>query len=145
MLCEALGSSPLDFPWCGVTLPKVSAVRSRWFAFLAVFLWATAGALATDRCACDDVASSCEHAGKACAQDDCCSDCFKPAASAVIAEDVVALAPQAKPQVFLPAYAGGSAGVRLRSYDAVIRFEKTALFVPLRPPALRAGTMCLRL
>ena len=104
MLCEALGSAPLDFPWCGVTLPKVSAVRSRWFAFLAVFLWATAGALATDRCACDDVASSCEHAGKACAQDDGCSDCFKPAASAVIAEDVVALAPQAKPQVFLPAY-----------------------------------------
>ena len=125
-------------------LNRVSAVRSRWFAFLAVFLWATAGALASDQCACEEAASSCEHAGKACAQADDCSDCFKPAASAIVVEELVALAPQAKSQLFLPTYIGASEGVRLRCPTAVVYFQRSALFVPLRPPALRAGTMCLR-
>lgn len=141
---RAWGSAPLDFPGCGVILATVSAVRSRWFAFLAVFLWATAGALASDQCACEEAASSCEHAGKACAQADDCSDCFKPAASAIVVEELVALAPQAKSQLFLPPYVGASEGVRLRCPAAVVHFQRSALFVPLRPPALSAGTMCLR-
>jgi hypothetical protein len=126
------------------SLARVTAIRSRWFAFLAVFLWATAGALAVDRCACEDLASSCEHAGKACAQADDCSDCIKPVSSAVLVQELVALAPQAKSQLFLPSCVGVSEGVRLRWPAEVVHFQRSALFVPLRPPALRAGTICLR-
>lgn len=120
----------------------VSLFRANWVAFLATFLWASVGAFAGDRCVCDDLMASCEHAGTACAQEDDCSDCFKSAP--LLADEVVGLVPPANPQVFLPPYAGMSQGVRLFSPDALICFEMTGSFRPLRPPALRVGTMCLR-
>lgn len=84
-------ASSLVFLQSEDSLQVVSLVRANWVASLAAFLWALVGAFAGDRWVCDDLMASCEHAGIACAQEDDCSDCFKSAASSILADEVVGL------------------------------------------------------
>lgn len=119
------------------------AVRSRLFACLALFLWASSGLLASDACVCPEE-SSCEHAGKACTRPDDCSDCVSPASAVALADEPLALADLVKVSArkpFQPEFHVYS--VRRISSCAAETFRLSASDV-LRPPALRAGTMCLR-
>ncbi len=138
-------SQSLDFFGPGTTFTEVKAVRSNLFAVLAVLLWATAGALAADHCACDAETAACEHAGKPCAQPDDCTDCFKPAAAIVFTEESVALAPQLKAQAFVPYLSGGIPVICARIFVQLAFFQATVPTYLDRPPAFRAGTMSLRI
>ena len=139
---KGLGS--LDFAQAALKLKAVAAARSRFFACFALLLWATVGALAIEHCACDEATADCEHAGQACAQPDDCSDCLVPSAPVALDDSPIALLPPAKvlSEVCLVpvliAYVDRGA-VEL----AEPTFSSPSL--PSRPPALRAGTMCLRI
>jgi hypothetical protein len=122
----------------------VPVARSRLFACLALLLWATVGLLAEEHCVCADVASACEHAGQACAEPDDCSDCLVPHHGDSLME---------APLAFLPPLKGVVCLVRV---SAPLTFAPRLAAVPnasafssalstYRPPALRAGTMSLRL
>jgi hypothetical protein len=122
----------------------VVAVRSRFFACLAFFLLATVGVVAVEHCACDDVTADCEHAGEVCAQPDDCSDCLVPSDPAALVDAPVALLPPANVLVAealrVPVFAYGER-------CAVESVRPNFISVPFtcRPPALSAGTMCLRI
>jgi hypothetical protein len=124
-------------------MKAVVAVRSRFFACLAFFLLATVGVVAVEHCHCDDVTADCEHAGEVCAQPDDCSDCLVPSDPAALVDAPVALLPPANVLVALAlrvqvfAYSQRCAGESVRPNFISIPFT-------CRPPALRAGTMCLR-
>ena len=124
-------------------MEAVAAARSRLFACLALLLLATVGVLAADHCACDDVSADCEHAGQACAQPDDCSDCLVPSDPAALADAMVALLPPANVLVgaplLVPVFAYGE-----RCAVETARPIFIARSFACRPPALRAGTMCLR-
>jgi hypothetical protein len=127
----------LDFAQAARSIMVVFATRSRLFACLALLLWATVGVLAVEHCSCEEVTADCEHAGEACALPDDCSDCLVPSAP-------VALLP--------PANVLSEVGVMLVFFSYVTR-SAVELAEPLfsspsqpsRPPAFRAGTMCLRI
>jgi hypothetical protein len=122
----------------------VPKVRSQWFAVLAVLLLMTVGALAADRCHCDEPAVACEHAGQACAAPDDCSDCVTPSAEeaslhvsllpAPTAKSVPTPSLDARPVLFVrpvqPAQCGGSFVEHLPVRQASV--------------ALRPGALCLR-
>ena len=119
------------------------AARSSLFACLALLLWATVGVLAADHCACDDVSADCEHAGQACAQPDDCSDCLAPSNSVALADAPETLLPPANVLVgaplLVPVFAYGE--------QCAVKSDRpvfNARSLTGRPPALRAGTMCLR-
>ena len=124
-------------------MEAVAAARSRLFACLAFLLWATVGVLAVEHCHCDDVTADCEHAGQACAQPDDCSDCLVPSDPAALADAMVALLPPANVLVgaplLVPVFAYGE-----RCAVETARPIFISRSFACRPPALRAGTMCLR-
>ena len=124
-------------------MEAVAAARSRLFACLALLLLATVGVLAADHCACDDVSADCEHAGQACAQPDDCSDCLVPSAPAALVDATVALLPSANVLVgtplMVPVFAYGERCAV--ETDRPIFISRS---FACRSPALRAGTMCLR-
>jgi hypothetical protein len=124
-------------------MKAVLAARYSLFACLALLLWATVGVLAADNCACDDVSADCEHAGQACAQPDDCSDCLVPSNSVALADSPEVLLPLANVLVsaplLTPVFAYGE-----QSPVETDRPIFIALSFACRPPALRAGTMCLR-
>jgi len=118
--------------------------RSRFFACLAFLLLASVSVLAHDHCPCEDVASACEHAGQACAEPADCSDCLVPNHEVALVE---------APLFSLPAVKGAACLVRV---SEPLTFVERLAAVPdalsfslalsaYRPPALRAGTMSLRL
>jgi hypothetical protein len=121
----------------------VAAARSRLFACLALLLLATVGVFAVEHCACDDVSADCEHAGQACAQPDDCSDCLVPSDPAALVDATVALLPPANVLVgaplLVPVFAYGERYAAETARPIFISRSFTC-----RPPALRAGTMCLR-
>ena len=133
----------LDFAQVVRNMSGVPAARSRLFACLAFLLWATVGVLAVEHCHCDDVTADCEHAGEACAQPDDCSDCLVPSGPAALTDATVALLPPANVLVAVvllaPIFAYGE-----RCAVETARPIFIARSFACRPPALRAGTMCLR-
>ena len=137
------GLVSLDFGLAARTLNVVVAARSRLFACLALLLLATVGVFAVEHCACDDVSADCEHAGEVCAQPDDCSDCLVPSGLAALADSTAALLPPANAMVaaplLVPVFAYGEACPVERVRPVFI-----ARSFACRPPALRAGTMCLR-
>jgi hypothetical protein len=104
---------------------------------------ATVGVLAADHCACDDVSADCEHAGQACAQPDDCSDCLAPSNSVALADAPVALLPPANVLVCIPLLAPVFAYGERCTVESVRPIFVYVSFT-CRPPAFRAGTMCLR-
>ena len=137
------GLASLDFGQAARNMKAVALARSRFFACLALLLLATVGVLAADHCACDDVSADCEHAGQACAQPDDCSDCLVPSDPAALADAMVALLPPANVLVgaplLVPVFAYGE-----RCAVETARPIFISRSFACRPPALRAGTMCLR-
>ena len=123
---------------------SVASARSRFFACLAFLLWAMVGVLAVEHCACDDVSSACEHAGQACTQPDDCSDCLVPSAPAALADEPMGLLPLANVSLGVPSLVPLFVYVErqaLVTVSPVFSFSRSAS----RPPALRAGTLCLRI
>jgi hypothetical protein len=122
----------------------VAIARSRFFACLALLLLATVGVVAVKHCHCDEVTADCEHAGEACAQPDDCSDCHVSVTPVALEDSAVALFPPAKVLSelclvpVLVAYVERGA-VELAEPSFI------SLSLPSRPPAFRAGTMCLRI
>jgi hypothetical protein len=139
---EILGS--LDFARAARNLMSVAPARSRLFACLAFLLWATVSVVAGEHCACDDVSSACEHAGEACARPDDCSDCFVPSSPVALADEPVALLPSVKIWLGATLLASLFAYVDRPDLATVLPIFSTSLS-PCRPPALSAGTMCLRI
>ena len=137
------GLASLDFGQAARNLKAVALARSRLFACLALLLLATAGVFAVEHCHCDDVTADCEHAGEACAQPDDCSDCLVPSDPAALADAMVALLPPANVLVgaplLVPVFAYGE-----RCAVETARPIFISRSFACRPPALRAGTMCLR-
>ena len=133
----------LDFAQVVRNMSGVPAARSRLFACLALFLLATVGVFAVEHCACDDVSADCEHAGEVCAQPDDCSDCLVPSGLAALAESPAALIPPANVMVgaplLVPVFAYGEQCAAETARPVFISRSFAC-----RPPALRAGTMCLR-
>ena len=125
-------------------MTSVAFARSRLFACLAFFLWSTVGVLAVEHCACKDVSSACEHAGEACVQPDDCSDCLVPASPSALADEPVALLPSANIWLSAPLLVPLFACVE-RPALATIRPIFRSSCSACRPPALSAGTMCLRI
>jgi hypothetical protein len=137
------GLASLDFGLAARNLIGVVAARSRLFACLALFLLATVGVFAVEHCACDDVSADCEHAGEVCAQPDDCSDCLVPSGLAALADSPAALIPPANVLVgaplLVPVFAYGEQCAAETARPVFISRSFAC-----RPPALRAGTMCLR-
>ena len=137
------GLSSLDFGLAARTLNVVVAAQSRLFACLALLLFATVGVFAVEHCACDDVSADCEHAGEVCAQPDDCSDCLVPSGLAALADSPAALIPPANVLVgaplVVPVFAYGEQCAAETARPVFISRSFAC-----RPPALRAGTMCLR-
>jgi hypothetical protein len=138
------GLGSLDFDPVPRNLMSVAVARSRFFACLAFLLWATVGVLAVEHCACDDVSSACEHAGEVCAQPDDCSDCLVPSSPTDLVDEPSALLPSAKVSLDAPLLATRFAYLERH---ALAPFRPIFSSTPLayHPPALRAGTMCLRI
>jgi len=136
---EILGS--LDFAQVARNMTSVALARSRLFACLALLLWATVGVLAVEHCACEDVSSACEHAGEACAQPDDCSDCLVPSA---LPAEPVGLLPLANASLGAPSLVPLFAYVK-RQALVTVRPIFSSTPTAYRPPALSAGTMCLRI
>jgi hypothetical protein len=125
-------------------MKAVVAARSRFFACLAFFLLATVGVVAVEHCHCDDVTADCEHAGEVCAQPDDCSDCLVPSAPAALADEPVGLLPSVKLLSEVCLVPVLVAYVERGTVElAEPTFSSPSL--PSRPPALNAGTMCLRI
>jgi len=137
------GFASLDFGLAARTLNVVVAAQSRLFACLALLLFATVGVFAVEHCACDDVSADCEHAGEVCAQPDDCSDCLVPSGLAALADSPAALIPPANVLVgaplLVPVFAYGEQCAAETARPVFISRSFAC-----RPPALRAGTMCLR-
>ena len=137
------GRSSLDFGQAAGNLKAVVLASSRLFACLALFLLATVGVFAAEHCACEDVSADCEHAGVACTQPDDCSDCLVPSRPAALTDAPAALLPPANVLVgaplLAPVFAYGE-----RSAVETDRPIFISRSFACRPPALRAGTMCLR-
>ena len=137
------GFASLDFGQAAGNLKAVALARSRLFACLALLLLATVGVFAVEHCACDDVSADCEHAGQACAQPDDCSDCLVPSDPAALVDTTMALLPPSNVLVgaplLVPIFAYGE-----RCAVETDRPISISLSFACRPPALRAGTMCLR-
>jgi len=125
-------------------LTSVAIARYRLFACFAFLLWATVGVLAVEHCACDDVSSACEHAGEACAQPDDCSDCLVPASPVALVDEPSALLPSAKVSLGAPFLAPIFAYVERPALETVHPIFSSSR-PACRPPALSAGTMCLRI
>jgi hypothetical protein len=122
----------------------VALARSRLFACLAFLLLATIGVLAVEHCHCDDVSSACEHAGEVCAQPDDCSDCLVPSSPVALADEPLALLPSVNFSLGAPLLAPLFAYVERPALKTVHPiFSSTSS--SCRPPALSAGTMCLRI
>lgn len=117
--------------------------RSRLFACLALLLLATVGVFAVEHCHCDDVTSDCEHAGEACAQPDDCSDCLVPFDPDALADEQATLLPSANVSLGSPILARAFAYVERRADETLRPFFISGLFTS-GPPALRVGTMSLR-
>ena len=117
--------------------------RSKFSAYLAFFLLAMVASLTVEHCACDHVLTDCEHAGEVCSQPIDCSDCL-------IDSVPVALGTTA---TFLPSAKSVSTVCIVPTLiDYVGRFASDSTeptfslsYFACRPPALRAGTMCLRI
>ncbi len=122
----------------------VAIARSRLFACFAFLLWATVGVLAVEHCHCDEVTADCEHAGEACAQPDDCSDCLVPSSPIALADEPVALLPSVNFSLGVPLLAPLFAHVE-RPALVTVRPIFSYPSLPSRPPALSAGTMCLRI
>ena len=137
------GFASLDFGLAARTLNVVVAARYRLFACLALLLLATVGVIAVEHCHCDDVTADCEHAGEVCAQPDDCSDCLVPSGLAALADSPAALIPPANVLVgaplLVPVFAYGEQCAAETARPVFISRSFAC-----RPPALRAGTMCLR-
>jgi hypothetical protein len=137
------GRASLDFCQTARNLEGVAAARSRLFTCLALLLLATVGVIAVEHCHCDDVTADCEHAGEACAQADDCSDCLVPFDPAAPIDATAALLPPANVVVaaplLMPVFAYGE-GCPVERVRPVFIARSSAC----RPPALRVGTMCLR-
>jgi hypothetical protein len=125
-------------------LISVAIARSRLFACLAFLLWATVGVLAVEHCHCDEVTANCEHAGEACAQPDDCSDCLVPFSPVALADEPVGLLPSVNFSLDAPLLAPLFACVE-RPALATVRPIFSSTPSACRPPALSAGTMCLRI
>lgn len=118
--------------------------RSRFFACLAFLLLASVSVLAHDHCSCEDVASVCEHAGETCAEPDDCSDCLVPNHGfALVEAPLVSLLPVKGVACLVRASAPFAFVGRLAAVPDP-SFLSSALSA-YRPPALRAGTISLRL
>jgi len=122
----------------------VLVVRSRFFSCLALLLWATVGLLADGHCACEDEVAACEHAGQVCAQPDDCSDCLVPADLQDLEMAPLAVLPSAPLLIGVDWLSEPLAFVGCR-----VATPAPESFGPdrstYRPPALRAGTMSLRI
>jgi hypothetical protein len=125
-------------------MTSVALARSKFFACLALLMWATVGVLAVEHCACEDVSSACEHAGEACAQPDDCSDCLVPASPVALVDEPVGLLPLANVSLGAPLLASLFAYVD-RPALATVRPIFSSSLSACRPPALSTGTMCLRI
>ena len=139
---SVLGS--LDISDKALNLNPVFFAPTRFFACLAFLLLASVGVLAHEHCPCEDSASACEHTGQACAEPDDCSDCLVPDLGVALVE---------APMVSLLPFKGVTC---LGRASAPLAFVGRLVAVPdplslssalsaYRPPALRAGTMSLRL
>lgn len=137
------GRASLDFGQTARNLEGVAAARSRLFTCLALLLLATVGVIAVEHCHCDDVTADCEHAGEACAQADDCSDCLVPSDPAAYIDATEALLPSANALVAAPLLVPVFAYGEVCAAESVrpVFISRSSAF---RPPALRAGTMCLR-
>jgi hypothetical protein len=138
------GRGSLDIAQAARNLKAVAVARSRLFACLAFLLWATVGVLAVEHCDCADVTAECEHAGEACAQPDDCSDCLVPSSPVALADEPVALLPVANVSLGAPLLAPLFAHVD-RPALSTVRTIFSSIPLACRPPALSAGTMCLRI
>lgn len=125
-------------------MTSVALARSRFLACLAFLLWATVGAMAVEHCDCDDVTADCEHAGEACAQPDDCSDCLVPSSPVALADEPLGLLPVTNVSLGAPLLAPLFACVE-RPALVTVRPIFSYPSPPSRPPALSAGTMCLRI
>ena len=125
-------------------MKAVLAARSRFFACFAFFLWATTGLFAVERCDCDDATSACEHAGMACAMSDDCSDCLVPSVLEGVVGEAAALFPSPGVWSVAPSLSPVFAyGEQYAIAPPCLAFDVRS--PGCRPPALRAGTMCLRI
>ena len=104
---------------------------------------ATVGVFAVEHCHCDDVTADCEHAGEVCAQPDDCSDCLVPSDPDALADETTTLLPSASVSLGSPILAPVFAYAERRADETFRPFFIYSSFT-CRPPALRAGTMCLR-
>ena len=118
--------------------------RSRFFACLAFLLLASVSVLAHDHCPCEDVASACEHAGQACTRPDDCSDCLVPSSPVALADEPVGLLPLANVSLGAPSLVPLFAYVERQALVTVHPIFSSSRPAS-RPPALRAGTQCLRI
>ncbi|MBJ7494379.1 MAG: hypothetical protein JHC77_05040 [Opitutales bacterium] len=117
--------------------------RSRFFAYLAFFLLAMVAGLTAEHCACDQVSTDCEHAGEVCSQPIDCSDCLIDSTPVALGTTATFLPPAKSVSTVcivptLIAYVG-----RFASDPTEPTFCLS--FFACRPPALRTGTMCLRI
>jgi hypothetical protein len=138
------GRGSLDFAQAARNLKAVAVARSRFFACLAFLLWATVGVVAVEHCHCDDVTADCEHAGEVCAQPDDCSDCLVPSSPVALADEPLGLLPVTNVSLGAPLLAPLFACVE-RPALATVRPIFSSTPPACRPPALSAGTMCLRI
>ena len=100
--------------------------------------------LAHEHCPCEDVASACEHAGETCAEPDDCSDCLVPDLGVALVEaQLVSLLPVKGVDCLVRVSAPLAFVERLANVPAALSFS--VALSAYRPPALRAGTMSLRL
>jgi hypothetical protein len=138
------GRGSLDFAQAARNLKAVAVARSRFFACLAFLLLATVGVVAVEHCHCDEVTADCEHAGEVCAQPADCSDCLVPTAPSALADEPVGLLPSAN---VLSEVCLVPVLVAYVERGTVELPEPTfsSPSLPSRPPALSAGTMCLRI
>lgn len=139
---SVLGS--LDISDKARNLNPVFFAPTRFFACLAFLLLASVGVLAHEHCPCEDAASACEHTGQACAEPDDCSDCLVPDLGVALVEaPLVSLLPFKGVTCLGRASAPLAFVERLADVPDALSFS--VALSAYRPPALRAGTMSLRL
>ncbi len=142
---HAEGSS-LDFPMLRHTRRGVGLIRSKLLSIFALFLLATVGAFACDACVCPGSAESSGPASQGCS---CPEGCWCRIAPSSVAspEDKSARFDVGARSVRLDTALTGDFSFFASpvSWRSVARTPVFSDSLPLRPPALRAGSLCLRI
>jgi len=120
----------------------VNAFRSKSLALLALVLWVTVGVLGFDHC--DDAGDefACVHTAEASADNHGCHDRDGHAGPS---DEHVAPLPATAKHVFVASISFALADfLPSHRLGGLLRISPPDPLLSLRPPALRAGTMCLR-